>query len=128
MKEAIFWKLMLLLLVSSSAWDLYLAFSEPEILQPAYPLTVSIFSLSLDLITVMVCLGLILKKYILNQSFWFCIILVQMANTIIVFYFEFTTGGYTVNEFLIYGNIGLFVATFFMSPLVRYYYLVKKIP
>ena len=125
MKEALFWKLMLLLLISSSTWELYLVFTEPDVLQPEHPLTISIFAFILDLMTVLACLGLILKKYILNQSFWFCIILIQIVNTIIVFYFEFSAGEYTVNEFLLYGNIGFFVAIFFMSPLIRYYDLVK---
>jgi len=126
MKEGVFWKVMLILLVSSSMWDFYLAFTEPDMLQPTHPLIVSLFAFILDFITIFACLGLILKKYILNHFFWGAIIFIQVVNTIIVFYFEFSAGGYTTNEILLYGNIGFFVALFFISPLIRYYYFIKN--
>ena len=126
MKESLFWKAMLILLVFSSMWDIYLAFTEPSILQPTHPLIVSVLTFFLDFVTIIACLGLILKKYILNQSFWGAVIFLQVINTIVVFYFEFSAGGYTINDMLLYGNIGFFVTLFFISPLIRYYYLIKK--
>ena len=126
MKEDIFWKLMLILLVSSSMWDLYLIFTEPDILQPTHPLIVSVFAFTLDLMTIFACFGLIIKKCILSHFFWGTIVFLQIINTITVFYFEFSAGGYTSNEMLLVGNIAFFVGLFFISPLIRYYYLTKE--
>ena len=126
MKEGNFWKLMLVLLILSSGWELYFTFTQPEILQPTHPIIISVITFILNLLTIFACLGLVIKKYILKHQFWLTIIFLQIINTGLIFYFDFISGGYTTSEFLIYANIGLFVTLFFISPLIRYHYLIRN--
>lgn len=126
MKENIFWKGMLLLLISASIRDCYFFYTEPEILQPEHPIIVSVFAFVLDILTIIACAAIITRKVICNAHFWLFIIIVQIAITVLIVYYEFNAGGYTTNEMLVYGNITFFVAIFFLTPLIKYYRFVKQ--
>ncbi len=126
MKAHFFWWIMLFLLIFSSAYDYYSSYTAPDILQPEHPFWVSILAIVFDVITIIACVGIIVRKYVLQAYFWLMAIVSQIATTILIFYYEFSAGGYTQNEMLLYGNIAFFVTILFLSPLIQYYSLVKK--
>lgn len=117
---------MLLLLIISSSRDYYLSYTEPDILQPEHPFIVSLLAFVFDFLTIVACVGIIAKKYIFHAYFWLMTIITQVALTGLIFYYEFSAGGYTQNEMLLYGNIAFFVTLFFLSPLIKYYSQVKR--
>lgn len=125
MKSNLFWYLFLLLLLLTTSYDIYNSFFGIS-LQKIQPAWLSYLTFTLDTLTIGACLGIIFKRYILHHIIWLLIIYTQIIAVLLTLYYEFTAGGYTKNEMLLFSNIIFFVALFFLYPLIKYYQLVKK--
>lgn len=125
MKSNLFWYFFLLLLLLTAGYDIYNSFFNIS-LQTIQPVWLSYLTVTFDTLTIGACLGIIYKRYILHHIIWLLIIYAQITAVLLTLYYEFTAGGYTTNEMLLFSNIIFFVALIFLYPLIKYYQLVKK--
>ncbi len=101
--------------------------TEPSILQPTHPVYVSIIVFVVDQLVLLANIGVIIKVYVFRACFWQLILFVQPMILAVTLYFEFSAGGYSTNEMLIYANLGFIILYAFLLPVAKYCNVLKKI-
>ncbi len=113
------WIALLVILCTLTLSDIYSGMSEPDILQPTHPTFMSVFILIGDLLNIIACITIVLRKYIFNPRFWQVALACQITLFILVHYYEFTAGGYSTNDMLTLSTISFWTALVLFLPLLK---------
>ncbi len=114
------WKLIFILSLIITGYDFFSGFNLPANLQPTHPVALSIIIILLEILTLIASFGAATRILIGNLLLWQITLISQIIATILVYYYEFSAGGYTFNEMLIHINIAYILACIFFAPLLRY--------
>jgi hypothetical protein len=125
--DNLLWKCILVLQLIFTALDIDRMLNEPAILQPTHPFYVSIIVFVIDQLVLFANIGVVMRFYILRVWFWQLVLFTQPIILAITLYFEFSSGGYSFNDMLIYVNFGVIILFVFLLPVAKYCNEIKKI-
>jgi len=118
--ERLLWKLLFAIVLIANTFDLYNAATLPELLQPVHPwwLSLFLFPFSVFVLLAAFCAAF-QKKYVLKEYFWWFVLVGDFITNVMVYYYEFSAGGYSQSQMIDFVIISLLVYLILIAPLLK---------
>ncbi|WP_147302664.1 hypothetical protein [Thalassotalea euphylliae] len=120
MRDRAFWKVLFVIILLANALSIYESFTLPSSLKPVHPTWFSYVGLVVDIVNLYAAFAVAFRSQLIKHVwFWRIALIGIVSSNIAMFYWEFSSGGYSVTDMIAQGLIALPLLMLFIFPVLQ---------